>query len=102
MIEKWADLKQLITYSKGGILSKELIRTNKNNVTLFCMAEGTELTEHTSTKEGIVFVLEGEGEFVLEGEKIEMLPAVMIYLKKNAVHSLKAGKNTSFLLALTP
>lgn len=100
MIDKWANVKKLVAYSNGGILSKELIKTSSDNVTLFCMAAGTELTEHTSTKEGIVFVLEGKGEFVLEGEKIEMLPSVLIHLKRNAKHSLKAEKNTSFILSL--
>jgi len=56
-------------------VSKELVKTEKSNITLFCMAAGTELTEHTSTKEGSVFVLEGYGVFVLKKEKkIPMAP----------------------------
>lgn len=100
MIDKWQNLKKLIEYSTGGILSKELVKTDKVNVTLFCMAGGTELGEHTSTKEGFVYVLEGEGVFNLEGEEIMMSDKVFIVMKKNAVHSLKAKENTSFLLVL--
>ena len=96
----WKDLKKLIEYPKEGVLSKELARTAKSNVTLFCMAKGTGISEHTSTKEGFVHVLEGKGIFNLQGEDIAMMPGVFIFMKKNAKHSLKAGKNTAFLLSL--
>ena len=93
-------LNSLIDYSEGGILSKVLHSAPNSNITLFCMAAGTELGEHTSTKEGTVHVLEGRGAFVLEGREIVMLPGVLIRLPKNAVHSLKAAENTAFLLTL--
>lgn len=95
------NINSFISYSNGGILSKVLRKTDKQNITLFSMAKGTEMTEHTSTKEGYVYVLEGDGIFTLEGEEIKMAKGVLIYMKKNAVHSLKANKNTSFLLLLT-
>jgi quercetin dioxygenase-like cupin family protein len=100
MSKSWTDIKKMIGYSEGGILSKEVIKDERNNVTLFCMAAGTEMTEHTSTKEGIVYVIEGKGVFNLEKEEIKMLPGVLIFMKKNALHSLNAKENTSFLLAL--
>lgn len=95
------NLNSFISYSNGGIISKVLRKTDKQNITLFSMAKGTEMTEHTSTKEGYVYVLEGDGIFTLEEEDIKMAKGVLIYMKKNAVHSLKANKNTSFLLLLT-
>ena len=93
-------INELIEYSQKGILSKEIVKDGKLNTTLFCMAEGTEMTEHTSTKEGFVYVIEGNGIFNLEGEEIIMSVGVFIRLEKNAVHSLKAKENTSFLLVL--
>jgi len=101
MNEPGLNVKSLIEYPKSGILSKEIIRTDKLNITLFCMAKGTGLSEHTSTKEGIVFVLEGKGIFTLKKEKIQMLPNILIHLKKNVIHSLKAEENTSFILSLS-
>jgi len=93
------DIKKLIAYSSEGITSKVLAK-GRINVTLFCMAAGTELGEHTSTKEGFVYVLEGDGIFLLEGRTIEMRPGIFFQMGKNAVHSLTAEKNTSFLLSL--
>jgi len=90
-----------IEYPRGGILSKEIIRTKKNNLTLFCMAKGSEMSEHTSTKEGFVYVIEGKGKFALKGETIAMLPGTLIHMEKNIKHSLSVEKNTSFLLSLS-
>lgn len=100
MIGNGENVKDLIEYSRAGIVSKELAKTDKSNITLFCMSAGTEMTEHTSTKEGAVFVLEGKGTFTLEGKKISMAPGVFIFMKKGAPHSLRAEENTSFLLSL--
>ncbi len=100
MIESGQNVKELIEYSRAGIVSKELVKTDKSNITLFCMARGTEMSEHTSTKEGFVFVLEGSGAFILEGKEIKMLPSAFIFMKRNAVHALKADEDTSFLLSL--
>ncbi len=93
-------ISELIEYPKKGVLSKVIVKDTLN-VTLFCMAKGTEISEHTSTKKGFVYVIEGDGLFTLEGKDIGMLPGVFIYMKEHAVHSLKADENTSFLLVLT-
>ena len=95
------DLTKLIEYPKSGILSKVLVKNKTKDVTLFCMSKGSELSEHTSTKEGFVYVLEGNGLFVLKGKKIAMKKEVLIHMEKNALHSLKAKNNTSFLLILS-
>lgn len=95
------NLKNMTEYPKEGVLSKDLIRSKKLNATLFCMAKKTEISEDTSKKEGIVYVIEGKGIFNLEGKEIKMLPGVLIHMSKDAVHSLKAEENTSFLLVLS-
>jgi nitric oxide dioxygenase len=94
-------INELIEYPKKGILSKDIVKNNILNVTLFCMAKGTEISGHTSTKQGFVYVIEGDGIFNLEGEEITMSSGVFIYMKENAIHSLKANENTSFILVLT-
>ena len=95
------NIKKLIQYSENGILSKEIIKSEKTSVTLFSMGRNTKMSEHTSTKEGIVYVIEGKGVFNLEGKDIEMLPGALIFMKSNAIHSLRVEENTSFVLVLT-
>ena len=64
------------------------------------MAKGSDLSEHTSTRTGIVHVIEGKGVFILEEEEIVMIPGVFIHMKENAIHALKAEENTAFVLIL--
>ena len=94
------NLNDIIEYPAKGILSKQISKTQKIDVTLFCMAKGTNISDHTSTRQGFVFVLDGKGTFILKGKKISMIPGRFIFLENNAVHSLKAEQNTSFLLSL--
>ncbi len=94
------NIKELIEYPDNGIISKTLIKEDGLNVSLFSMAKGTDMSEHTSTRKAIVHVVEGKGIFNLEGKDIKMEPGVLIYMKENAVHSLKAEENTTFVLSL--
>lgn len=100
MEEIWKNIIRHIEYPQEGILSKDIFKTEIMDISLFNMAKGAEMSKHTSTKEGFVYVLEGNGTFNLEGTEIKMEKGVMIYMKKNAVHSLKAEENTSFILEL--
>lgn len=94
------NIKSMIEYPAEGVLSKELIKNEKMDVSLFCMAKGTEIGDHTSTKQGYVHVIEGKGIFNLEGEDIKMKEGQFIFMKENAVHSLKAVEDTAFVLSL--
>jgi nitric oxide dioxygenase len=94
------NIKEMIEYPKEGILTKKIVKNNEVDVTLFCMTNGSELSEHTSTKGGLIFVIEGNGVFNLQGKKIKMLPGVFISMDKNSIHSLNVSENTSFMLTL--
>lgn len=89
-----------ITYHERSILSRVIFKNKEFNLTLFSMAKSTHIEEHTSTREGFIYVIEGRGMFNLGKESIEMKPGIVIYLDKNVAHSLRAYENTSFLLAL--
>ncbi len=94
------NVRDLISYSEGGIFSRVLDKSETGNITLFCMGENTDISEHTSSKNGFIYVVEGDGLFNLEGDEITMKEGVMIFMKKDAKHSLKAFENTSFILYL--
>lgn len=94
------NLKKIIEYPKTGIFSKVIYKNKTIDCTLFCLAAGAEISEHTSTKPGFVYIIEGHGTFKLAGRNIAMGAGVLIYMEKNLVHSLKVKRNTSFLLIL--
>ncbi len=100
MENKWKDVKEMIDYSEGGIMSKVIEKNDVGDVTLFCMSKATDISTHTSIKSGYVYVVEGDGIFNLEGEEIHMKPGVLIFMDANAKHSLSAKEDTTFILIL--
>ena len=96
----WKKTFDSLEYPKDGVLSKVLQKNEAVDVTLFCMAAGTEISDHTSRRAGTVYVIEANGIFRLEGKDIPLLPGVHIYMQKDAVHSLSARENTAFPLTL--
>ncbi len=93
-------IADIIAYEAEGIFSKVVLKDKALNVSLFCMAAGTDIGVHTSTKEGTVFIIEGEGTFTLGDEPIAMNPGVLIHMKADQPHSILVIKDTSFLLTL--
>ncbi|MBE9109234.1 cupin domain-containing protein [Nodosilinea sp. LEGE 07298] len=68
---------------------------------IFCLARGTDIAEHTSTRNAVVQVLEGQGTLTLNGEDVELVPGRFVFMPANAPHALKATENLAFLLTLS-
>jgi quercetin dioxygenase-like cupin family protein len=94
-------LKANIEYPQAGVLSKVLVKDSCCQYTLFCLAAGTEISEHTSTRNATINVLEGRGILTLEGQDIALEPGIFVFMPANAPHALKAEDNLTFLLTLS-
>ncbi|WP_413172792.1 cupin domain-containing protein [Anabaena azotica] len=101
MITTVTQLQEQIEYPREGVFSKVLAKDTTCQYTLFCLAANTEISEHTSTRNATVNVLEGRGLLTLSGEKIKLEPGVFIVMPANAPHALQAESNLSFLLTLS-
>ena len=95
------DLQGLMEFPREGVFSKVLVKGDVSNHTLMCLAKGTDISEHTSTREAAVTVLKGKGVFVLNGKKIKMKQGVFIFMPKAAPHSLRADEDLAILLSLS-
>ncbi len=96
-----ATLQDLIEYPRSGILSKVLLKDNNSQYSLFCLAAGTEIEEHTSTRNAVITVVEGKGNLTLEGKDIALSPGVFVFMPANAPHAVQARENLAFVLALS-
>lgn len=94
-------LHEKIEYPEVGVLSKVLIKDASCQYTLFCLAKGTEISEHTSTRNATVHVIEGQGILTLDKQEISLQPNVFVFMSANAPHALKAKENLTFLLILS-
>lgn len=94
-------LRERIEYPTEGVLSKILFKDKNCQYSLFCMAAGTDISEHTSTRNAVINVIEGQGILTLEGEEIQLEPGIFVFMRANAPHALKAEQNLAFLLSLS-
>lgn len=100
MMNEHKNLFSEATFTDDGIVTKVLADTGSSKHVLFCMKSGTEISEHTSTREAFVTVLKGKGAFTLEDEEIEMTPSVFIPMEPNAKHAIRAEEDLIFVLGL--
>ena len=97
----FVQLKDHMDYPESGILSKVIYRNELCQYSLFCLAANTEISEHTSTRNATVQVLEGTGSLTLNGETIPLAAGMFIFMAANIPHALEAYSNLAFILTLS-
>ncbi|MEK7189699.1 MAG: cupin domain-containing protein [Patescibacteria group bacterium] len=91
---------QEIEYQNDSIISKVLLQSEKLNLTLFAVADGQEFSPHTTTRQAIVHILEGSGEFMLGDVWHKFSSGDYFYMPEKLLHAIKAKSNFKFLLYL--
>jgi quercetin dioxygenase-like cupin family protein len=87
-----------IEYSAGGIISRQIVRNTAGRVTLFSFDEGQTLSEHTSSFDEIIQILEGEAKVIIDG-KVDILTAgEAVIMPANVSHALNAVTKFKMIL----
>jgi len=95
------DLESMVKFFKGGVVSKTIIETKEVEISLFCMATGQSLSEHTSSRPAMIHILRGRGEVALAGETYEAKANMWFYIPRNLPHTVYSKKDMAFLLILS-
>lgn len=93
-------LSEAISYTKGAIVSKELIKKETGTVTLFSFDKGQGLSEHTAAFDAFVYVIDGEAGVNILKKPYTVKRGQMILMPANKPHSLLAKKRFKMLLVL--
>lgn len=93
------NLKTLVDYSDGAVVSRTLLKKETGNITLFSFDKGQGLSEHTSPFDAVVEVVEGEGTFIIAGEPKTVKAGEMIIMPANVPHDVQAAE-TPFKMLL--
>ena len=62
------ELKSLVDYQDGQVVSKTLVQNDYVSVTIFSFDKGEEISTHASGGDAMVTVLEGTGRFTIGGD----------------------------------
>lgn len=92
------NLKTMIPYTQNSIVSRQLARTDKVEITLFACDQGEKIHPHQIPTFAWLRVEEGHLEVII-GEKTHSLrEGDLIELPPNVPHALSALEKTKFLL----
>ena len=93
------NVKEMVAYQKGAIVSKTLVEKETGTVTLFAFDEGQALSEHTAPFDALVQVTDGRAEIRIAGKPQQVGAGEMLIMPANQSHALKAL--TPFKMMLT-
>ena len=94
-------LKEEATWKNGDRNAMTVYKTNGMRIVLIALHEDAVLKKHTADGIISVQVLEGEIIFSTDGQSVIIKKGQMIALHKGLPHSVKAIKESVFLLTLT-
>lgn len=94
------NLTQLVDYSDGGVISKQVLKSDAGNITLFSFDQGQGLSEHTAPFDAMVQVLDGEVEIRIGGSPVLLKQGESIIMPANIPHALSAVSRFKMLLTM--
>ncbi len=94
------ELKEMVGYQAGSVVSREIVNRKTGTVTIFAFAEGQGLSEHTAPFDAMVVGLDGEAEIFIGGEPNRVAAGDMIIMPAGVPHALKAAGNFKMLLVM--
>jgi quercetin dioxygenase-like cupin family protein len=97
---KILEIQNLIDYQSGSVVSRQVIKKDIGNVTLFAFDEGEGLSEHTAPFDALVYVYDGEAEVIISGETFKVGSGQMIIMPADKPHALKAKKRFKMMLVM--
>lgn len=93
-------LVNTINYQDGSVVSKEIMKKEAGIVTLFAFDKGQGLSEHTSSFDALVNILDGQAEITISGKPFVVKEGEVIIMPANKPHSVQAKERFKMLLVL--
>lgn len=97
---KTLKIADLIEYQEGSVVSREIIRKETGNVTIFAFDKGEGLSEHTAPFDAMVQVIDGKAEIIISGKNNMLSAGEMIIMPANDPHALNAVSRFKMVLTM--
>lgn len=97
---KVIDLKELITYQEGQVISRTLAQIPQANITLFSLDKGEGISTHVTTGDAMVQILDGTAEITIGDEVFNVKAGETIIMPSDVPHGLEARERFKMLLTV--
>ena len=82
------ELKNLVAYQEGQVVSKTLVQNEAVSMTIFSFDKGEEISTHAAAGDAMVTVLEGKGRFTVADEVIYLEAGETLIMPKDIPHAV--------------
>ncbi|MDO8686001.1 MAG: cupin domain-containing protein [Clostridiales bacterium] len=100
MTQQVSNMKDMVAYQDGSIVSKEIIKKATGTVTIFAFDQDQGLSEHTAPFDALVQIVDGEAEIIISGESHHLEEGEIIIMPAGKPHALKALKKFKMMLVM--
>lgn len=94
-------LKDLVEYQAGQVVSKTLVQNDKMSVTVFSFDRGEEISTHASGGDAMVTVLDGTGKFTVGGKEFILKEGETLVMPKDVPHAVFGQERFKMLLTVS-
>ena len=100
LVAQAVNLKDLIKYQAGSVVSRTIIDKKGGTVTLFAFDQNQGLSEHTAPYEALVYILDGEADIFISGKPFRLKQGELTIMPANEPHALTAVTKFKMLLTM--
>ncbi len=94
------NLKDMVSYQTGSVVSRTIIDKSVGTVTVFAFDSGQGLSEHTAPFDALVQIIDGIADITIAGSVHTVREGEMIVMPANKPHALKANPRFKMLLVM--
>jgi quercetin dioxygenase-like cupin family protein len=94
------NVAEVVEYAAQSVVSKQVLKKETGNVTLFAFDKGEGLSEHTAPFDAIVNILDGEAEIKIGGIPHILKAGEAIIMPANISHALRAIERFKMMLIM--
>jgi quercetin dioxygenase-like cupin family protein len=97
---KALELRELVAYQPGAIVSRTLVDKESGTVSLFAFDAGQKLSEHTAPFDAMVTILDGESELIIGKKSVPARAGQSVLMPAKIPHALNAITQFKMLLVM--
>lgn len=99
--QKVLQLKDLVEYQDGQVVSRTLVQNDYVSMTLFSFDKDEEISTHAAGGDAMVTVLEGTGRFTVGGEVFVLTEGETLVMPKDVPHAVYGQERFKMLLVVS-
>lgn len=92
--------KDLVDYQDQTVVSSQIMNNDSGSVTVFAFDSGQRLSEHTAPYDALVQVVDGQGQFTIQGNEYTVSAGQVLIMPAKKPHAVQAEEQFKMILTM--